>query len=273
MYPGQYAAQHPNRAAVIMADSGQVVTYADFEAKANQLAHWLRGQGLVRLDHYAVFMENNADYLICCSAGERAGLYYTCINSYLQPDELAYILNNSESQVLITSTDKLAVAQEALAAAPGIKACLVVGGGSGEGSVRDFDAALADQPATPLADERLGTSMLYSSGTTGRPKGILRPLEDVAPDEQLPMFGMLAQLWGYREDMVYLSPAPLYHSAPNAATGLTLRMGGTVVVMERFDPEGYLDLIAAHQVTHTQLVPTMFSRMLKLPNPCGRRKT
>ena len=272
MYPGHYAEQHPDRPAVIMAGSGEVITYGDFEARANRLAHFLRARGLGREAHYAIFMENNARYLETCAAGERSGLYYTCINSYLQADELAYILTNSESRVLITSAAKLAVAREAVALAPGIEMVLVVDGEDAGDSERNYEQALAAHPATPLQDERLGTSMLYSSGTTGRPKGILRPLPDTTPDDALPLFGFLDQAWRYRDDMIYLSPAPLYHSAPQAATGLTLRRGGTVVVMERFDPEQYLDLIGKYQVTHSQLVPTMFSRMLKLPEAVRKAK-
>ncbi len=272
MYPGKYAHHHPDRPAFIMAASGEAVTYREYEARSNQLAHLLRDQGLKRLDHYSIFMENNNRYLECCSAGERSGLYYTCINHYLKGDELAYILNNSESRVLIISKDKLAVAQEALTDCPDIALCLVVGGASvdlpdaGAGPVfQDFEDAVAAYPTTPLADEILGTSMLYSSGTTGRPKGILRPLPETPPEEALPLYTFLRDLWKYREDMIYLSPAPLYHSAPQAATGLTIRMGGTVVIMERFDPEDYLDYIAQYKITHSQLVPTMFTRMLKLP--------
>ena len=111
--------------------------------------------------------------------------------------------------------------------------------------------------------------MLYSSGTTGQPKGIIRPLPKQPPSEPLPIFQFLGALWGYREDMIYLSPAPLYHSAPQAAVSLTLRIGGTVVIMERFDPLEYLDLIERYQISHTQLVPTMFSRMLKLSDASG----
>jgi len=265
MYPGRHAQLHPERPAVIMAGSGEVITYQAFEARANQLAHFLRAQGFKRLDHYSIFMENNAPYLETCAAGERAGLYYTCINSYLQADELVYILNNSESKLLITSAAKLAVVQEALPQCPGVSCVLVVGGEDQSEQVRIYENAIAGCPAEPIADEQLGTSMLYSSGTTGRPKGILRPLPENRPDEPLPLFTFLDQLWQYRDDMVYLSPAPLYHSAPQAATGLTIRRGGTVVIMERFDAEAYLDLISRHQVTHSQLVPTMFSRMLKLP--------
>ncbi|WP_339501795.1 AMP-binding protein, partial [Pseudomonas canadensis] len=120
-------------------------------------------------------------------------------------------------------------------------------------------------------DESLGTPMLYSSGTTGRPKGILRPLPEQPPQQPLPLFDFLQKLWLYREGMIYLSPAPLYHSAPQAAVGITIRTGGTVIIMEHFDPEQYLQLVQTWGVTHTQLVPTMFSRMLKLPEEVRAR--
>ena len=247
-----------------MAESGRVVTYREYEARCNQLAHLLRAHGLQRLDHYSVFMENHERYLETCGAGERAGLYYTCINSHLTADELAYIIDNSESKVLITSRAKQAIATEALRQCPKVTLFLVVDGEPGDGVV-DYVTAVSDQPTTPIDDEWLGTSMLYSSGTTGRPKGIIRPLPEQPPAQATPLFEFLRNLWRYREDMIYLSPAPLYHSAPQAAVGLTIRMGGTVIVMERFDPEQYLALVERYSVTHSQLVPTMFSRMLKLP--------
>ncbi len=276
MYAGHHCAQHPDRVAFIMAGSGQAVTYAEFEARSNRLAHRLRAEGIQRLGHYALFMENNLRFLECCGAGERAGHYYTCINSYLTADEVAYILVNSESQLLITSIDKLTVARAALAQCPAVRRCLVVGGGDvvralGDGRFVDFDDAVAGLPGTPIADEWLGTAMLYSSGTTGRPKGILRPLPESPPAQQLPLFNFLSGLWQCREGMVYLSPAPLYHSAPLANVSLVIRNGGTAVIMEHFDPEHYLALVERYRITHTQLVPTMFSRMLKLPEAARHR--
>ncbi len=134
-----------------------------------------------------------------------------------------------------------------------------------------LEAVTADLPATPVTDESIGTAMLYSSGTTGRPKGILRPLPEQPPKQQLPVFDFLQKLWRYREGMIYLSPAPLYHAAPQAAVNLTIRMGGTAIIMENFDPERYLALIETWGVTHSQLVPTMFSRMLKLPDEVRSR--
>jgi long-chain acyl-CoA synthetase len=277
MYAGDRCARHPERAAFIMAGTGEAVTYAQFEARTNRLAHLLRAAGLKRLDHYALFMENNNRYLECCGAGERSGLYYTCVNSYLTAGELAYIVGNSESQVLITSIGKLEVARAALASCPRVKLCLVVDGGGavrahGDTHILDFAEAVSAFPETPIADECLGTPMLYSSGTTGRPKGILRPLPENPPSQPLPLFNFLNGLWRCRDGMVYLSPAPLYHSAPQANVSLAIRNGGTVVIMEHFDPEHYLALVEQYRVTHTQLVPTMFSRMLKLPAEARSRR-
>jgi len=267
MYPGDYAREHPDRPAFVMAESGVTVTYAEYEVRANRLAHLLVDHGLERLDHYSVFMENNEQYVESCAAGERAGLYYTCINSYLTAEEVAYIVQNSESQVLITSASRADVALAAVADCPDISLVLIVDAALDNLSdaVLDYAAAVSSKSGQPLEQEWLGTPMLYSSGTTGRPKGIIRPLPETAPGNGLPLFDFLANLWHYREDMVYLSPAPLYHSAPQAAVSLTMRFGGTAVIMERFDPASYLALIERYQVSHTQLVPTMFSRMLKLP--------
>ena len=271
MYPGIHAKQHAAQAAFIMASTGEAVTYAELDRRSNRLAHLLRANGLQRLDHFAIFMENNNRYLEACAAGHRAGLYYTCINSFLTAQELAYILNNSESKVLITSRAMRDVAQEALKSCPNVRLALMVDGTGNDAPFVNLAAATAACPETPIADEWLGTAMLYSSGTTGRPKGILRPLPEEPPWHDLPLFLFLNKLWRYREGMTYLSPAPLYHSAPQAAVALAIRNGGTVIIMEHFDPEAYLALIEKYQVTHTQLVPTMFSRMLKLPSDVRNR--
>ncbi len=254
-----------------MADSGEIVTHGELEARGNRLAHFLRSAGLQRLDHYAIFMENNVRYVETCAAGERAGLYYTCVNSFLIPDELAYILRNSESKVLITSVAKRDVALAAMRQSPNVALCLVVDGPGDGPAVRNLDEATAGHPDTPIADESLGNAMLYSSGTTGRPKGILRPLPEQPPGQALPLYDALIRLWRFEDGMIYLSPAPLYHAAPNIGVNLTIRKGGTAVIMERFDPEQFLRLVETYRVTHSQSVPTMFSRMLKLPPDVRRR--
>ncbi len=269
MYAGKYVDQHPDRPAFIMASSGEQVSHREFDARCNQLAHLLYDHGLRPLDHYAIFMENNSRYLEACGAGGRSGHYFTCVNSYLTAEELAYIVNHSQSRVLITSAKRFEVAREALKMCPNVSLTLVVDGGPGcadvARNVADYCSLVEDCPTTPIAYERFGSAMLYSSGTTGQPKGIIRPLPDQPPTESLPIFDFLNDLWQCREDMVYLSPAPLYHSAPIASVYAALRNGGTVVIMEQFDPAEYLALVERYRVTHSQLVPTMFSRMLKLP--------
>src|SRR5262249_50198912 len=210
-------------------------------------------------DHYPMLMENTSRYLESCGAGERSGLYFTCVNSFLTAVELAYILTNSESRILITSVAKLDVARQAIRECPGIELCIVADGASEGDRIVGLEEATGGLPSTPIADECVGTAMLYSSGTTGRPKGILRPLPEQPPSQQLPLFDFLQKIWHYREGMIYLSPAPLYHSAPQAAVNLTIRVGGTAIIMEKFDPEFYLSLVEKWGVSHTQLVPTMFS--------------
>lgn len=271
MYPGKHARLQPDQPAVIMAGSGEVLTYGQLERRSNRLAHLFRALGLQRLDHYAVFMENNARYVEVCAAGERAGFYFTCINSYLMPDEVAYIVNNSESKILITSEAKRAVAMAALRQCPNVRLCLIVDGEGDGPAVRNVDQTTAEFSDTPITDEALGVAMLYSSGTTGRPKGIVRPLPDVPPSQKLPVYDALMKLWRFRDGVTYLSPAPLYHSAPLAGVAFAIHSGGTAIVMEHFDAEQFLRLVEQHRVTHTQLVPTMFSRLLKLPEEARTR--
>src|SRR5580658_5872128 len=271
MYTGKQAHLRPLQPAFIMANSGEAMTYAELEARSNRLAHLFRKRGLKRLDHYAIFMENNSRYLEACGAGERSGLYFTCVNSYLTGGELAYIIGNSESRILITSVAKLEVAREALTQCPKVELCIVADGTSESERIVGLNEVTAHLPKTPIEDACIGGAMLYSSGTTGRPKGILRPLPQQPPSQQLPVSDFLQKLWQYREGMIYLSPAPLYHAAPQAAVNLTIRMGGSVIIMESFDPQRYLELVEKWGVTHSQLVPTMFSRMLKLPEDVRSR--
>jgi long-chain acyl-CoA synthetase len=270
MYPGQHAVQRADQPAIIMAGSGETITYRELEARSNRLAHLLRAAGLKRLDHYAVFMENHPRYIECCAAGERSGLYYTAVNSFLTAPELAYIVNNSQSKALIATQAKREIALAALRDCPKVELCLIVDGPAEGPRVRNLAEATAEFPATPIGDESLGAAMLYSSGTTGRPKGVLRPLPNQSPAEPLSALAARLNVWRFREGQIYLSPAPLYHSAPLAGVGGTVRRGGTVVIMERFDPERFLELVEQYRVTHTQLVPTMFSRMLKLPDAVRR---
>src|ERR1700727_3302173 len=227
----------PSHPAIIMAQSGATITHGELEARVNNTAHLMRAMGLKRSDHYAVFMENHQRYIERELAGERAGLYYTNVNSYLTPGELAYIVNNSLSQVLITSRAHLAVARQALIECARVKVCLVVDAPGDGDAVRNLDEATAAFPDTPIPDESKGSPMLYSSGPTGQPKGILRPLSDTPAREMAPFGAAFAKFWDVRRGEICLVPAPLYHSAPWAEAGLILSFNGTAVVMERFDEE------------------------------------
>src|SRR6476620_6272701 len=128
MYPGKHAVLHQNRLAVVLVGCVESLTYGELEARSNRLAHLLRARGVGRLDHYSIYMENHPRYVACCAAGERSGHYYTCVNSFLTVEELAYILDNSQSKVLITSQAKRDVALAALPMCPRVELCLVVDG-------------------------------------------------------------------------------------------------------------------------------------------------
>jgi fatty-acyl-CoA synthase len=262
MYLADHARRTPDKPAIISADTGQAVTFAELDARSNRFAQFLQAQGLRRGDHIAVLMENNLTFMEPVWAAFRSGLYVTTINRYLPPDEAAYIANDCGAKALVTSYVKRETAQGLSDLIPDCPIRLMVGGTiPGWAS---YEEAVASASPEPLAEEWMGDSMLYSSGTTGRPKGILRPLQEITPSEGFEARQM-ANRYGLTSESVYLSPAPLYHAAPLAYVLSVQSFGGTVVMMERFDAEQALQLIETYRVTHSQWVPTMFVRMLKLP--------
>jgi acyl-CoA synthetase (AMP-forming)/AMP-acid ligase II len=265
MYPGRHAIDHPDQPAIIMATSGETVTFGEYEKRCNQVAHLLRSMGLERGDHISVFMENNPWMLAIEGGAERVGLYYTLVNAYLAPDEVAYIVSNSRSRAFFSSVAKRDVGEAAARACPELERLFMAGIDVGSGKWEPLGEILDALPTEPVPDETLGAAMLYSSGTTGQPKGILRPLPTSLPSEPLGVMKFAIGMFRMREGMVYLNPAPLYHSAPQASVSLALRLGSTSVVMEHFDPASWLRLVERYRVTHCQMVPTMFSRLLHLP--------
>ena len=261
MHPGIHAAKNPDKHAYIFAASGETVTYGDLEARSNQGAQLFRSLGLAVGDHIAIMMENHPAFFTLCWAAQRAGLYYTAISYRLQEEEVAYIVEDCEAKVFITTHAQRDLAGR-LAGRLNVHRFMLDGTIEGFGSWED---AVAPQPATPIADETEGADMLYSSGTTGRPKGIKVPLSGEPLGGAGGLLGLTQALYQMDENVRYLSPAPLYHSAPLRYNMAVMRHGGTSVIMERFDPEEALALIEKHQLTHGQFVPTMFVRMLKLP--------
>ncbi len=264
MHPGIHAATNPDKPAVIMASTGGVQTFAELDAAANRLSQLFRAAGLQPGDHVALCMENHPRYLEVLWGCHYAGLVYTACSSRLTTPELAYILNDCQAQAFISSRYKAEQAVEILPLAAGVKIHLML-----DGTVDGYEAyeeAVGRYPATALPDRIAGVDMLYSSGTTGQPKGVTKAfVAEVLDETPASVSPTLVALFGFTSDSSYLSPAPLYHAAPLRFCMAAHSIGSTVVVMEHFDAEQYLVAVDRYRVSHSQVVPTMFVRLLKLP--------
>ena len=268
-HPSVHARSTPDKIAYQMAGSGEAITYRDLDRRSNQGAQLFRALGLKAGDHIAYLMENSLAFMEISWAAQRSGLYYTAISRYLTAEEIAYIVSDCGARVVITS-EKCADAVAPLVADAASTTFFIAG--AARPGFRSWDEALAEQPATPIADEVAGYDMLYSSGTTGRPKGIKREATGDPITAPNPFLRFLcADMCGMSADTVYLSPAPLYHAAPLRFNMMVGVLGGTSIIMEHFDAEEFLALVERHRVTQSQLVPTMFVRMLKLPDEVRRR--
>ncbi|MFP5068219.1 acyl-CoA synthetase [Pseudonocardia nantongensis] len=272
MFPGTHAATDPEKPAAIMAGSGRTLTFGALEEGSARLANYLHAAGLRRGDVVALVCDNTLRVYEVYWAAQRSGLYITAVNHHLSAPEAAYIVRDCGAKALIVSSGVagLAAAIEDHVDTP----VRLAFGGEVPGATRyaDYDAELAGTTATPPADQPRGADMLYSSGTTGRPKGIKPTLPERQVDEPGDTYqALFGPMYGFDTDTVYLSPAPLYHAAPLRFSATVQALGGTVVVMERFDPEQALVLIERYRVTHSQWVPTMFVRMLKLPEEVRAR--
>ncbi|WP_040796722.1 acyl-CoA synthetase [Nocardia higoensis] len=264
MYPGAHVDTFPDKPAVVMAESGETLTYRELEENSIRLARHLYEAGLRRGDHLALLSGNDPKVYEVYWAALRSGLYITAVNWHLSPAEAAYIVDDCGAKALIVSADLSEAAQAIAEQTPKVAVRIAYGGAvPGQASYED---ALAASSPEPMQDQPRGADMLYSSGTTGRPKGIKHPLPerqvgDAPGDTYTAIFG---PMYGFDTETVYLSPAPLYHAAPLRFGGVVHALGGTLVVMEKFDAEKALATIEKFSVTHSQWVPTMFVRMLKL---------
>ena len=262
-HPSITAETYPHKPAFIMGATGEIVTFRQLDERSNQGAHLFRSLGLKAGDHIGLMLENNRHFLEILWAAQRAGLIYTPVSTHLTREETAYIMQNCGAKLFIGSLALSKVAQELRETETAVEHFYMVGGI--KPGFESWEEATDAQPDTPIADQGNGLPMLYSSGTTGKPKGIFvtAPSDDVdTPPMLAPILG---PVFGFAEETVYLSPAPLYHAAPLHYCMMTTYNGGTIIVMEKFDAQASLALIEEHRVTHSQWVPIMFIRMLKLP--------
>ncbi len=269
MYPGDFASSTPDVAAQVMATTGEVTTYAEFDAAANRLSQLFASAGLAPGDHIAFSLENHPRFFEVAWGAHYAGLRYTAASSRLTAGELEYIVNDCGALAFLTSYYRAEPAGQILDTTPEVRLRLMLDGVID--GYPSYEEAVARFPAEPLPDRREGSDMLYSSGTTGRPKGVKTPVPDVPLGTDPPLVLLVKALFGFEQDMTYLSPAPLYHAAPLRFNMCVHRIGGTSVIMEHFEAEQFLAFIERYRVTHTQVVPTMFIRILKLPEEVRNR--
>ncbi len=263
MHPSHHAKSFPDKPAIIMARTGAVTTYAGLERASNQGAQLFRSLGLKRGDQIALMLDNGPHVLEICFAAQRSGLRYTAMSTRLSLAEAEYILSDCGAKVFIVSASLEPVARELVARSPGIAHRFSL-----DGTLVDhqsWEAAAAVMPATPIADQSAGRDMLYSSGTTGRPKGVKTELLDEAIDASTSLMQTTTALYAFGPETRYLSPAPLYHAAPLRFCMTVLRLGGTCVIMNKFDAAEALGSVERYTITHSQWVPSMFVAMLKLP--------
>ncbi|WP_375499186.1 acyl-CoA synthetase [uncultured Jatrophihabitans sp.] len=275
MYPGAYVDRFPDKPAVQIAGSDDQLTFAQLDDRSRRLARHLYDLGLRRGDHIAMLTGNETTAFEIYWAALRSGLYITAVNRHLAPAEVSYIVDDCGARVLIVSARLSELAAAVVEHTPQVEQRLVFGASGDADSLACHDSyedALAGAADEPLPSQPRGTDMLYSSGTTGRPKGIEPPL----PDRQVEEPGdtvaaVFGTKYGFDTDTVYLSPAPVYHAAPLRFGGAVQALGGTVVMMDHFDAEAALTAIEQYKITHSQWVPTMFVRMLKLDDATRAR--
>ncbi|MFT4584133.1 MAG: long-chain acyl-CoA synthetase [Gammaproteobacteria bacterium] len=261
-HPKNHARATPDKVAYVIPDDHVVVTYCELDEKSNQYAHVFRKIGLGVDSGIAFLIENRRGFFEICWAARRSGLHYTPISTHLNENEIAYIVTNCEAKVFIASANFRELAAKLGGLLPDTAQLLSLGGHID--GYQPLEDLAATAPIDPISDETTGSAMLYSSGTTGYSKGIRHPLTGKPIDFCAPRYEEFRARYTFDADTIYLSPAPLYHAAPIGFTMATMAFGGTCIVMKRFDPESSLALIERYQITHSQWVPTMFVRLLRL---------
>ncbi|WP_086819962.1 AMP-binding protein [Allokutzneria sp. NRRL B-24872] len=247
-----------DKIAIVMDD--RTMTHGELDERVARMAHLLRGS-LEPGERVAVLLDTCPEYLVTCLAAELAGVDFIPVNVHLTPEEAAYIVNDGDARLVVTSVGAAGLASMLVDLTPSVRRRLVVGGALA--GHQDFDHALEGQPSTPVEETEPGKVVVYTSGTTGRPKGIIaeRPTTGGPGDWFVPM---MTELLDGDENSVSLTPGPLHHGAPLRWSRATLKLGATLVLLSRFDRRGLLEAVQRHRVTHLQIVPAMMQRVLKL---------
>lgn len=261
MHPFIHASTAPDKPACVMPSTNTVMTYGELDARANQGAHLFRQLGLTRGDTVAVLLDNGFEIFVAAWATQRCGLYLTAVSTKTSVADLAYVLENSQARVLIVDEAYSSLA-ELSAEQAGLEGLQIFSFAPNRVS---FLQACDSMPISLIEDASAGADMLYSSGMTGRPKGVKPPLPEGPIEDRTFLMNMGESLYEMASDSVYLSTSPLYHAAPLRWAMTIQRFGGTVVIMERFDAERSIALVEQYRVTHATYVPTHFIRMLSLP--------
>lgn len=263
-HPRYHASEAPDRPALVMSDQGTAIGYGQLVANADKAATLFLELGICEGDTIAILLENHLRYPELLWAAKNSGLRYVCISTHLNVSDAAYIIRDCSARLLIAGYGQANLADRALAELDKPVDCLVVG--SEAGDPRSYEARVAQVKSRPPEGRRRGPSMLYSSGTTGRPKGVRTTLPDAGSDEPPQRYAMMMEQYGLGPDTVFINPGPFYHAGPNRFMMSVLRAGGTVIGLQKFDPLEVLGAIERYRVTHGFFVPTMFSRMLALPD-------
>jgi long-chain acyl-CoA synthetase len=252
-----------------MADGGGFISYGEMVANADRAAQLFERLGLDEGDTIVIHLENHLRYPELCWAAKNSGISYACVSSLSSADDAAYIVDNSDAKLLISSVALADIAIQVVRSSRRHLQCLML-----DGAVppfQSYDELLERTPATPPRNRRRGPSMLYSSGTTGRPKGVRVPLTDEPPETPPRRLAMFVRQYGLAADTVLLNPGPFYHAAPGRFMMSVHRTGGTVIGFRKFDAEATLRAMQESCATHGLFVPTMLIRMLKLPEVIRRR--
>jgi fatty-acyl-CoA synthase len=268
MHPSCHARTQPDALALVIADTGETLTYRQVDEGSNRFAQLLRSLGLKPGDRIGLMMRNSPEFCIAYWGATRSGIFVTLLSTHLKPVEAAYILGDSAAQAVFLSASlgetPRTLAAERAELIPGVKS-LYYAGDEPIAGAQSLSDALASMPATPVADEISGFHLIYSSGTTGRPKGVMMPFTPGPIDECNTSEGSPA-MYAHLQPLVSFNAGPLYHGAPLSGMTLTQRMGGVFVTLCKFSAEATLKAIADWKVNNAQFVPTMFVRMLALPD-------